>query len=93
MVLEWLCLCAGATAVALEPGPMQRAGKARASPKASLIMEETAFVKKKKKPKNFYTLISCKCTEACVSLIINFNVDSDWRGGERRCGKWGKPFG
>lgn len=51
MVLEWLCLCAGATAVALEPGPMQRAGKARASPKASLIMEEAAFVKKKKNQK------------------------------------------
>lgn len=37
MVSEWLCLCAGATTVALEPrANAQRAGKARTSPKASL---------------------------------------------------------
>lgn len=49
MVSEWLCLCAGATAVALEPrANAQRAEKARASPKASLVMEEAAFFVKKK---------------------------------------------
>lgn len=66
-------VCAGAATVALEPRVnSQRAQEAGTSSKVSLGYGGSCFFFL-----IFYTLISGKFTEACMSLIINFNVDSD----------------
>lgn len=75
MVSELLCLC-GLEQPLLpgSPGSIHR-GHRRPGPvlRCLWVMEEAAFFFFL----IFYTLISGKFTEACVSLIINFNVDSD----------------